>query len=667
MNRNSLQFRVLFGVTISLVSVAVLIAGFSLYTTQDFLQKNARRDSLDRYQGMTHMLEIFKTNAQAHAQSLSRNPQIIAAAQRRDAQALFAITTPLMKDGKLDYMVITDPKGFAIIRTHEPGKIPKSDDSIANQVNVSQAIAGKSFVGIEEGKVVKLSVRAGAPLYDDKGLLVGVLSTGYVISQNDIVDSAKKMFGAEFTLFLQNQRVATTLVKPDGNRLTGTTLDNAAILQKVLAEGQVFVGANRIEGKNYTVAYGPLIGANGKAIGLIFTGIPMSLIDQVISELTLRISVASVGILIIVILVSVFFTRRLLKPLYLILEKILAVAGGKLDVSPLTLRSKDEIGQLAQAFNTMLANLRHLIGQVSASADQVANSAEELTSSADQSALAAGQVADSITEVAAGAEKQFVAVNAASSNITQLFNGVEQIAANTRAMAATSDTAANAAQAGGKMVAQAIRQITNIENTVTGIAQVVQKLGERSQEIGQIIVTISGIAGQTNLLALNAAIEAARAGEQGRGFAVVAEEVRKLAEQSEQAAQKISELIGEIQADTTKAVAAMDNGTREVKAGTEIVTAAGGSFNEITALVNQVSRQVAEVLAKIQTMANSSNQFIASIHEIDQISKGTADHSQTVSAATEEQSASMEEIAAASQALTKMADELQTAVRAFKL
>lgn len=667
MNRNSLQFRVLFAVTLSLVSVAVLIAGFSLYTTQDFLQENARRDSLDRYQGMAHMLEIFKTNAQAHAQSLSRNPQIIDAARRRDAQALFAITTPLMKDGKLDYMVITDPKGFAIIRTHEPGKIPKADDSIANQVNISQAIAGKSFVGIEEGKVVKLSVRAGAPLYDDKGILVGVLSTGYVISQNDIVDSAKKMLGAEFTLFLQNQRVATTLLKPDGKRLTGTTLDNAAILQKVLVEGQVFVGTNRIDGKNYTTTYGPLIGANGKTIGLIFTGIPMSLIEQVISGLTLRISAVSAGILILAILASVFFTRRLLKPLYLILEKILAVAGGKLDVSPLTLRSKDEIGQLAQAFNTMLANLRHLIGQVSSSADQVANSAEELTSSSAQSALAAGQVADSITEVAAGAEKQVVAVNAASSNITQLFNGVEQIATNTRAMAATSDTAASAAQSGGKMVAQAIRQITNIETTVTGIAQVVQKLGERSQEIGQIIVTISGIAGQTNLLALNAAIEAARAGEQGRGFAVVAEEVRKLAEQSEQAAQKITALIGEIQADTTKAVAAMDDGTREVKAGTEIVTAAGGSFNEITALVNQVSRQVAEVLGEIQTMANSSNQFIASIHEIDQITKGTAEHSQTVSAATEEQSASMEEIAAASQALTKMADELQTAVRAFKL
>jgi len=93
------------------------------------MQENARQDAEQRYQGMIQMLDIYKMNAQAHANALARNPQLIDAAKRRDAQALFAITTPLMKESKLDYMVITDPKGFAIIRTHEPGKIPKADDS----------------------------------------------------------------------------------------------------------------------------------------------------------------------------------------------------------------------------------------------------------------------------------------------------------------------------------------------------------------------------------------------------------------------------------------------------------------------------------------------------------------------------------------------------------
>jgi len=177
--------------------------------------------------------------------------------------------------------------------------------------------------------------------------------------------------------------------------------------------------------------------------------------------------------------------------------------------------------------------------------------------------------------------------------------------------------------------------------------------------------TISGLAGQTNLLALNAAIEAARAGEQGRGFAVVAEEVRKLAEQSQDAAKKIAELIGEIQEDTDKAVVAMTDGTREVKTGAEVVNAAGSAFKEIADLVTQVSSQVKEISAAIQQMASGSQQIVAAVKRIDGLSKKSASESQTVSAATEEQLASMEEIANSSEALAKLAQDLQAAVAKF--
>lgn len=667
MRKNSLQFQLLLGIAISLAAISVLTTGFSVFTTQEYLHTSARQDSVDRYQGMLQVLDVYKINAQAHARALARNPQIIDAARRRDAQALFAITTPLMQDGKLDYMVITDPKGFAMIRTHEPGKIPKPDDSIANQVNIREAIGGKSFVGIEEGKVVKLSVRAGAPLYDDKGVLVGAISTGYVISQNSIVDGAKKMFNAEFSLFLKDQRVATTLMDGSGKRLPEAPLNNPAITQTVLAEGKTFVGLSMVEGREYAVAYGPLIGANGKAIGLVFTGMPVSIIEKVVNDLTLRNVGVSTAVLLCVMLAAIVLTRRLLKPLQLILEKIQEIAGGKLNVALLNINSKDEIGQLAAALNMMIGNLRRLIGQVSSSAEQVASSAEQLSASAEQSALAATQVATTITEVANGTEKQVTAVRNTSAIVDRLFSGIEQIAANTGIMTNTAGNAAQAAQTGGQMAVQAIQQITSIEQTVTSSAQVVQILGERSKEIGQIIVTISGIAAQTNLLALNAAIEAARAGEQGRGFAVVAEEVRKLAEQSEAAAQQIANLIGEIQNDTEKAVLAMEKGTSEVKTGTTVVTAAGRSFNDISRLVDEVSSQVTAIATAIQAMANDSKQIVAAVRDIDQVGKNTAEHTQTVSAATEEQSASMQEIAAASHALAKMADEMQRVVANFKI
>lgn len=134
------------GLLLSFSLLAVLLAGFSVYTTRNYLQEEAKQRVEAGYEGVHNLLDIYKENALAQAQTLAKNPQIIEAAKAKDTAKLFQITTPLMKDGSLDYMVITDPRGFAIIRTHEPGKIPKADDSIANQMNVAEAIKGKPFV-----------------------------------------------------------------------------------------------------------------------------------------------------------------------------------------------------------------------------------------------------------------------------------------------------------------------------------------------------------------------------------------------------------------------------------------------------------------------------------------------------------------------------------------
>ena len=168
-------------------------------------------------------------------------------------------------------------------------------------------------------------------------------------------------------------------------------------------------------------------------------------------------------------------------------------------------------------------------------------------------------------------------------------------------------------------------------------------------------------------MALNAAIEAARAGEQGRGFAVVAEEVRKLAEQSQEAAKKIAELISDIQVDTERAVVAMQTGTKEVKTGAEVVNLAGGAFREIANLVVQVADQVETSSKAMDKMVAESQRIVTASEQINQISSKSAGEAQSVSAATEEQLASMEEIASSSQALAQLAQDLQQEVAKFKV
>ncbi|GAB6153403.1 methyl-accepting chemotaxis protein [Desulfosporosinus burensis] len=341
------------------------------------------------------------------------------------------------------------------------------------------------------------------------------------------------------------------------------------------------------------------------------------------------------------------------------------IAKGNLRIGQYENNSKDEIGNLGRAFRTMTDNLINLVQQVSASSTQVAASSQQLSAGAEQSAQASQQVSIAIMEVSVGAEKQLNAVNDTSAIVEQMSAGIQQMLENAKIVVRSSEKTALSAAEGSQAIDKTMQQMVNIERTVTGSAEVVMNLGERSKEIGQIVDTISGIASQTNLLALNAAIEAARAGEQGRGFAVVADEVRKLAEQSQEASKQIELLINSIQQDTQKAVLAMNEGTHQVKLGTEVAGTAGQAFNEISSLINQVSSQIGEISEEIQQMAVGSERIVSSIADIYETSREITTQTQTVSAATEEQSASVEEIASSSQVLATMADELQGTLRKF--
>lgn len=373
--------------------------------------------------------------------------------------------------------------------------------------------------------------------------------------------------------------------------------------------------------------------------------------------------------LLIVIAVSIFLTRMITKPLATVGARLDDMSQGHFDrdIDAAYLQRSDEFGDMGRSFDRMLKNIRQLIGQIAQGAEQIAASSEELTASAEQSAQASNQVASAVTEMAQGTEKQVSAVNDTSAIVQQISATMEELAATAQEMADKANSTSKATVAGQNAVDHAINQMKNVGLGAQKAHGAAGELEAGSRQIAVIVGLISSIAGQTNLLALNAAIEAARAGEQGRGFAVVAEEVRKLAEQSEQAARQIKDLIGTNDNNIKNVVGVIGNTINEIDQGVTLVGRAGDGFGEIRGLVDSVARQVGDISKALGEIAVGSQRIVGSMKEVETISRTAAEEAQTVSAATEEQSASNEEIASASQALSRLAGDLQSAMGKFRI
>ncbi|GGK00560.1 methyl-accepting chemotaxis protein [Calditerricola satsumensis] len=365
--------------------------------------------------------------------------------------------------------------------------------------------------------------------------------------------------------------------------------------------------------------------------------------------------------------VAVLFTRYLTRPLEQIAAVAQRVAQGDLRLEPLPVRSRDELGRLAQAVNEMVDQLRGMIHNVQGAARQLAASADALSAGAEQTAQAAQEIAQSVQTVASGAESQVRVTEESARAMEEMAAGIQRIA---EAMATVEQSAAagtQTAEEGSRLVQQAIGQMETIAQTVTRTANDVRALADRSQEIETITAVITEIAEQTNLLALNAAIEAARAGEHGRGFSVVADEVRKLAEQAKGSAQEIVALIRGIQEETRQATAAMEATVQEVAAGKEAVRQAGEAFARIASAMHTVNGQVQEVASVSEELSAGSEEVTASVEEVARLAKEASGSAEQAAAATEEQLASMEEMAGSATSLRELAQTLRQTVDAFRV
>lgn len=371
----------------------------------------------------------------------------------------------------------------------------------------------------------------------------------------------------------------------------------------------------------------------------------------------------------IMVIIGIYISRRIItKPINNTVDMLKDIAEGEGDLTRrLLVTTNDETGELSRWFNKFIDNIQDIIQQVNISAESVAAASEELTAISEQTTQATNQIASAIQEVASGAETQLQGAEETAKSMEEMAQGIQRIAETSSIVSEESMKTTKVADQGNESVQKAVQQMNSISESVNDTASVVKLLGERSQEIGQIVGVITDISDQTNLLALNAAIEAARAGEHGRGFAVVADEVRKLAEQSKESADQITTLIKGIQEDTTRSVYAMDGVTKEVQVGMDVVNQSGEAFVRILNAAQHVADQIQEVSAISEEMSASSEEVTASVEDMTRIASDSSSNSQNVASSSQEQLASIEEISASADSLSKMAQELQEVISKFKI
>ncbi|HWP95747.1 MAG TPA: methyl-accepting chemotaxis protein [Syntrophomonadaceae bacterium] len=478
-----------------------------------------------------------------------------------------------------------------------------------------------------------------------------------------VVDKIGQLTGDNVTIFRGDTRVATNVMK-DGKRAVGTQAA-AEVIDQVIKNGKSFNGRAQVASVDNYAVYDP-IAVNGKVIGMVFLGSPAAPYDSLVDKFRLSMIIYSIVGIVLGFIAAFLIAYTVYKPLKRMETAVQQLSAGDFR-EQIPKLSNDEPGKLAQLINTMIEHISALINKNKALTDNVKEASIQLARRCDISSGLMEDMTRKTIEMKQNASQQAQLSGDSRTAISEMSEAIKQVAENAEEVLTSALTASTKAREGESQVYQATDQMQVITRNVNSSAQLVEQLGQKSMEIGQIVDLITSIANQTNMLALNAAIEAARAGEQGKGFAVVAEEVRKLAEESGEAAQRIDGLIREIQEEADRAVEAMQEGTREVKTGSDVVMKAGRAFEEILLAISLVNEQIQQMSAASEEMAASAETAIFSIEQVSEKADGNAQAANQVSQLAEGQMAGIQEVNASVESLNAIVAELEEALSAFKI
>lgn len=376
-----------------------------------------------------------------------------------------------------------------------------------------------------------------------------------------------------------------------------------------------------------------------------------------------------VGILIFVIaiIVELLSARGISRPIITLTERLQQMTNGDLSGPPLKIQSKDEVGQLMAATNTMADILNRLLQHIQTVSNDVATQSEDLLQSTTEVKTGTEQIVNTMTEIAGGTEELASHTTAIATSMNDFAGKVTAVHQSNKDVQHYSQDVKALAKEGRDLMSSSTKQMGAIQRIVKDAVDQVDGLSKQTQEISKLVTVIQSIASQTNLLALNAAIEAARAGEQGKGFAVVADEVRKLAEQVSFSVGDITNIVRNIQDDSNRVTASLEQGYGEVEKGTRQIKTTNATFHHIADAIEAIATNIEQTSSELDDVVHNTDTINKSVDEMAAISEQSAAGIQETSATIEQAASSMEEIKHSSEYLAEMAEQLNSLIRRFKL
>lgn len=416
--------------------------------------------------------------------------------------------------------------------------------------------------------------------------------------------------------------------------------------------------------------YGPIFqdnDPNKSIVGLMAINFDASIIHDRTWEIITLPFIIGAAVFLLAALVVYFIIHRMIRPLEHLSNQVNQIAQGDLTITPMVLKSNDEVGKLSRDFSNMIINLRSLITEVSSTSIQVASSSQQLSASAEQTGKACEQTVYITQELAEGAETQLHDLEQSSNTLRSMSSSTKQIVHIVSDVSDAAQSSSVAAVQGVASIQQSIQQMNRMQGKINELSADITELSGHSKEIQNILEIITAIADETNLLAINASIEAARAGEYGSGFAVVAASVGKLAERSAESVKQIATLVGYIVTQMEATGTTMIETAREVELSTSLVYSAGESFDEIENQSTATAGAISNISGAVQDLSGQTELLVKSLENIVEIANNNVDGAQSMSAASQEQLATMEEVDASANFLANLSDKLHTLIEKFKV